>query len=143
MKKYIAMRFTRFIACIAAALLICAGLVAGSTTAAQAAPYPGTVRTSTALSGKTVVKLGKRAVVKVKVSTAGTARPRGKVKLIVDPQRGGVTFSITKVYAGNSVTFRTPKLMKRGPYTLTAKYLPPPRSVFKRSSKSKFIFVKR
>jgi hypothetical protein len=143
MKKHIVMRFTRFIACITAALLICAGLVAGSTTAAQADPYPGTVRTSTAISGKTVIKLGKRAVVKVRVSAAGNPRPRGKVKLTVDPQRGGVTFSLTKAYVGNRVTFRTPTLMKRGAYTLTAKYIPPSGSVFKPSSKSKFIFVKR
>jgi hypothetical protein len=143
MKLYIAMRFKRLIAGIVAALLICAGLVAGSTTAAQADPYPGTVRTSTSLSGKSVIRLGKRAVVKVKVSTAGNTRPRGKVRLIVKPRRGGATFSVTKMYVGNRVTFRTPKLKKRGAYTLTAKFLPPPRSVFRPSSSSKIIFVKR
>ena len=126
----------RMIIAAPASVALVAGLVAGPSPLATAAPYPGTVDTNTSVSAPASVDRGDSARITVRVSSAGDARPKGTVTVTVKRKKGGYTFSDTKSYRGGKIAFRTGALNKRGAYVVRAKFDAKPQSVFKDSSDS-------
>lgn len=103
---------------------------------ASAAPYPGTVATSTALGvKKDVVPKGGRNFFTTKVSSVGSGgTPKGSVKFTVTKRNGAVSFAATKSLTDGTAQYKTPKLTSKGKYTVVVKYMPKDGSVWKKSS---------
>jgi hypothetical protein len=125
----------KLVAASVGVLVMSAGLVASSGTAAQADPYPGTVATKAKASvapdpvkfNKSVNACGTVAV------KSGTGTPVGKVTITVVRNKGGFKTSDTVGYAGGKVCLRTPKLKKPGGYTATVSFDAKSGSVYKDS----------
>lgn len=116
------------------AMLMGTGLVAFTSSSATAAcPYTGCVDTTTHLRGPGHIEPRHRATFRVKVTTDGNATPKGTVRLTI--RKPGSSFSREHSLVGGKTTFRS-KRLARGHYRVTAKYIPKPGSVFKRSSDS-------
>lgn len=118
-----------------ATALVGAGLVAVPASAG-AAPYPGSVRTTTIATGPAKFKQGHRPKTTAKVSAAGNARPVGQLKVRYQRKQGGFTATKTVKYKGKKVSFRGPKLKKRGKYVVRVQYRPKSDSVWTKSTDS-------
>ena len=111
----------KYFAGLIAALMMAAGLVSFTqSTATAACPYTGCVVTSTDINGVHHVKRHHRQTFNVKVTTAGNGAPRGRVTVKVKLNKGGFSYIDSHKYNGGKEFFTTPKLHKRGKYTITA-----------------------
>lgn len=136
----------KLIASIFVAVLMTAGLVATTTSTANAAcPYTSCVATEVKLARPLEVKKGQRAHMKVDVvAQSGNAEPVGRVTLIVKKVGGGFFQKTVKsVSGGDPVGFVTKRLFKTGRYTATAVYAPRSGSVFKGDAITKAFKVVR
>jgi hypothetical protein len=97
-----------------AAIMMAAGLVAFSGSAAQAAcpEYTGC---------------------SVTVTTEGNGRPPGRVTVTVVRGKGGYEFTDSKKYNDRTECFKTTKLNKKGNYVVKARFDRKPGSAFKDS----------
>ena len=130
MKKMIAGLFT--------AVLMAAGLVGVSEGSASAdcGAYSGCVDTRTTVHGPFEdVFRHNVARIRVRVHPIGSnVQPLGNVQVIVRRVRdGAVYYRETKAYEGGKLVFISPKLHKRGKYTVLARYKPRAGSVFNSS----------
>lgn len=100
------------------ALLMSAGLIGVSETAATAAPcpYTGCVSTTTNVWGPARVHKGHAATFCVKVNTGGNGAPRGLVTLNIKKKRGNFGYTASKLYGAPKRCFGTPLFQKRGFY---------------------------
>lgn len=136
----------KLIAAIFVALLTTAGLVATTTSTANAAcPYTQCVATDAKIAVPLTVKAGKAATIKVTVKAkSGNASPVGRVTVTVKKVGGGFTQKISKsVGGGKTYAFVTKRLTKAGKYTATAVYVPKSGSVFKGDTTTKSFRVVR
>lgn len=124
-----------------AAILMSAGLVAFSGSTATADPYPGTVDTTTQTNANNV-RQGRKATVRTDVFTAGNGTPKGHLDIVVKRDAGGFVFRTTRWYDGTTDVVQTPKLKKKGRYTVSARFDARDGSVFKNSSDSTTFRVK-
>ena len=120
----------KFFASLIAAVVMTAGLVAFSGGTATAAPYTGTVPTSTRIDAPNTVKINRRATVGVKVTSNGNAEPKGRVTISVTRALGGYRFTDNRAYTGSRINFTTTKLRKLGKYIVRVKFDRKPGSVF-------------
>jgi hypothetical protein len=124
MKKLIASLFT--------ALCMTVGLVAVSGGApANAAPYPGTVKTTTVVKAPAKVKHSHKDVKIKPVVRAGSTSPKGTVTMTVKLGHK-VIKKITRTYKAGR--YFTVKLAKKGKYTVTVVFTPAKNSVWKKST---------
>lgn len=105
---------------------------------AQAAPYPGTVKTLTRISAPSSVNEGKSFTVKATVKGGSSSAVAGKIRISFR----GKTVTKTVWRGTTSVKFKAPKVSKTKSYTISVKYTPKSGSVYKASSASKKIKVK-
>jgi hypothetical protein len=100
------------------ALLMSAGLIGVSETAATAAPcpYTGCVDTNTNAWGPARVSKGHAATFCVKVTTGGNGAPRGLITMTIMKKRGNFGYTATKSYGAPKRCFGTPLFQKRGFY---------------------------
>ena len=108
------------------AVLMSAGLIGVSETAANAAPdcgsYTGCVDTTTNVTGPSRVHKGDAAEFCVKVTSGGNGRPHGFVTLNIFKKRGNYGYTATKAYRGHRRCFDTPIFTKRGFYRVRAHF---------------------
>ncbi len=136
----------KLIAAIFVALLTTAGLVATTTTTANAVcPYTQCIATDAKVAVPATVKKGAKATIKVRVvPKSGNAQPVGRVTVTVKKVGGGFSQKITKsVFGGKSFSFVTKRLTKTGKYKVTAVYAPKSGSVFKGDTTTKSFRVVR
>lgn len=105
---------------------------------AQAAPYPGTVKTSSKISAPSSVKEGKSFTVKATVKGGSSSAVAGKIRISFK----GKTVTKTVSRGTTSVKFKAPKVSKTKSYTVSVKFTPKSGSVYKASSASKKVKVK-
>ena len=117
-------------------LIVAAALALGSITVAVADPYPGTVGTVADADGARKVHRGKKPTTKVRVRAAGNAKPVGRLKVTYSRVDGGFRATKTVKYSGKSVSFKGPRVKKRGKYKVLVRFDPKPESVFKKSRDS-------
>lgn len=122
-----------------AAALMTTGLVAAGQTAATAAPYPGTVATSTQAAG--VTTRAPRAKVFVKV-TSPEGRPSGRLTFTFVRAKGGTTYTFGRSYQKKASTYTFGGL-KPGRYTVLVSFVPPESSKYKPSNGKARVWVKR
>jgi len=128
---------TKIYSTLIAAVMMAAGLVAFGTGPANAAcPYSGCVPTKTAIEAPGKVVSGSRAKICVRVSTDGNGQPKGTVSVKVARNNGGFSFSDAKKYDSSKACFTTPKLKKKGKYSIAAHFVKKPGSRWKNSSDS-------
>lgn len=109
----------KLLAVMISAVMMAAALVTFSSTSANAAcPYTGCIETFTKIGAPDRVQRGDRARICGKVTTDGNGRPKGKLFLILRRSKGGFKFTDAKRYNDKRECFRTPKLRKRGNYTI-------------------------
>jgi hypothetical protein len=94
---------------LGAAALISSGLVAVSTTTADAAPYPGTVRTNCHVDVRSATTSGGTRVA-VWVTAPGDGQPRGQATVRVDQRRGRDGARDSGRYTGGKLLMRLGKL---------------------------------
>jgi len=127
----------KLVAASVGVLVMSAGLVASTGTAAQADPYPGTVATTTTAVSAAKVKRNRTANVCGKVTvTSGTGTPVGTLTITVTRKSGGFSQSDSFNYAGGTVCLRTKKLKKLGKYVGEVAFTAKAGTVFKSSSDS-------
>lgn len=133
----------KFAASVIVALLMCAGLVAASSTTASAAPYPQPVRTSTNATSQGTVNRFERPSLRVNVRPRGATNrtPRGTVTVNYVRRNGGKRVSYTRGYNGPTV-YSFPALRRPGAYFVVVRYNPGGNSVFKASSDTANQFVR-
>lgn len=107
---------------IIAGIMMAAGLVAFTGTAANADcdGYGACPPSTTRISAPDRVRQRTRATIGVRVTSSRV--PRGQVRVVVSRNAGGFRWVDTKAYSGEKVFFRTPRLRKRGGYTITARF---------------------
>ena len=125
----------KLIASAVGALMVSAGLVASTGTAAHADPYPPNVDTTTTATAAKTVKKGRTANVcgQVKVKS-GVGTPVGKLTISVKGRKFSDSESFG--YAGGKVCFRTGKLNKTGKYKVKVTFDAKSGTVYKDSSDS-------
>lgn len=133
----------KLVVAVASSLLLAVGLVGtpGSTALARDCPYTGCLNTTTHVDGPRAVPRHAKARMKVRVRS-GNAVPRGAIKLVVKRNNGGFRHERMVPYRGGSVIIRTPKLDRKGRYTVVAVYKPGPRQPFKSSRDSSTLWVR-
>ena len=129
----------KLVAGLLAALLMTAGIVAltSSTANAGRCPYTGCIKTDT--SGKAVdAKRPGKVRANFRVRTSGNAVPRGWVKVII--KGNGIYRSKVVRYPDNNAVrfFKVPK----GSYQVFFKYIPARNSTFKRSVQETVVTVR-
>jgi hypothetical protein len=112
------------------AVMVAAGLVATSEVAATAAPYPGTVKTSTSAVGLGPFHGKAKIYVRV-ISDSG--RPKGRLDFTLVNRKSGMTVSFSRQYDGSAHTY-TLGGVKRGRYTALVTFVPPDGSKWKPST---------
>lgn len=119
---------------LASALAIGALLMTLLTVAPAQAAYPGTVPASCYNSSllTPVIKPGSRARVLVDVTTTGTARARGTVRLVLT--RGDVRKVREVTYRGTPIKVYTARVYT-GSWKLRVVFIPSKGSIYKRSAK--------
>jgi hypothetical protein len=134
----------KLIATFATALLGAVGLVgwSGGTAQADHCPYTGCLNTNTHIDGPGSIARHHRAKMRVVVKS-GNAHPRGKIKFIVDRNKGGFHDVKFVPYLGEARTIWTPRLHKLGRYTVTAIYKHGPNQPFNNSRDSTSLRVRR
>ncbi len=112
----------KFLVGLIAALMVAAGFVAFSGTAAnaKACPYGGCLPTYTFIDAPNKVVKNHRARICVRVGSQGNGAPKGKVTIRVVRSTGGYRFIDTKSYEGGNKCFTTTKLRKLGDYSVKA-----------------------
>lgn len=111
----------KFVVSLVAALLVAAGavVVSGATASARACQfYGGCPHTYSQVDVPKKVLRHHRATICVKVTTQGNGKPKGRVTVKVVRASGGFSWVDTKGYDGGRVCFTTPKLHKRGGYSI-------------------------
>lgn len=133
----------KFISAIIMTALVGLGLVAFTSTPAQAAcPYTACINTTTTVKAPAQKRAPKSVPIKVSVAAPGNAVPQGTVRVVVTKASNGrVKFDSTLPYAGGQVQFITQSLRK-GTYGVTATFNANPQSVFNSSSASTSFVVK-
>jgi len=115
-------------AAILTAFLLAVGLTA-LVSPADASPYPGTVHTYCHLDfAHNVVRYHQRNRVRFSVSTAGTGRPKGVVRVIASNHRRTYARSYTYLGGNHTHAFRA---MKRGRYSVHMVFRPRRGSVYR------------
>jgi hypothetical protein len=135
----------KLIAIFATVLLGAVGLVGWSGGTAQAGhncPYTGCLKTNTDIDGPRSIARHHRAKMRVEV-TSGNAKPRGKIKFITKRNKGGFRHVKFVPYRGEPRIIRTPRLHKKGWYTVTAIYKHGPNQPFYNSRESTQLRVRR
>lgn len=131
----------KLIASLIAGFMLTAGLVvAASSAPVHAAPYPPTVVTKVVLKAPGTIKKGKWVTATVKV-VAGSASPKGTVRVQIKRLEGGYNTIVTKSYNGSPKSFKSSKLTKTGKYMIIVRFTPKSGSVFKKSGNAKFFKV--
>lgn len=103
-------------AAIVSAFLLAVGLTALVAPADAATGYPGSVRTYCHVNFKQdVIRHGHEDKVRFSVTTSGTGRPRGSVRVVTTSKRH--TYAKSYRYSGGSTYHWFPK-MKRGRYSV-------------------------
>ena len=123
----------KILASLIAAVVMTAGLVAFSGGTATAAPYTGTVETSTRIDAPNTVQRNRRATIGVRVTSDANRAPQGRVTITVTRAQGGYRFIDNKAYTGSRINFTTTKLRKLGKYIVRVKFDRKPGSVFQDS----------
>jgi hypothetical protein len=119
------------LAAIAVAFILAVGLAAVMSPADAA--YPPSVQTSCHVNfKKNVIRHGHEDKVRFRVSTNGTGRARGTVKIVTQSHRH--TYTRVYNYRGGNVYHFFPR-MKRGKYQVHMRYIPKAGSVFMRCGK--------
>ncbi len=145
----------KFVASIASAGLLAAGLVAFGGASATAAPtYAPTVTTDVVVEKVKPVKAGQKLRLKLNIATAGTAAPKGKLKLVYKRKNAaGKWVALTKAQKktlkrsikfngkAKKVTLGRPKVA--GKYRATVVFKPKAGTVFKKSKSTVKFKVKR
>ncbi|MDO9497318.1 MAG: hypothetical protein Q7J48_16560 [Nocardioides sp.] len=133
----------QLIASIFLALVASMGLVAGSGTAANAAPcpYTGCIPTTTYVSGSSFIKRHSHPRVTITVVTDGNVAPRGFVRLIFKRVNGGYFQARNVYYSGSPKSLVGPRLHRPGRYRVIARYKA--NNPFKASSDSYILRVSR
>jgi hypothetical protein len=109
------------------AFLLAAGLTAAATPA-EAAPYPDSVATYCSVHFRdNSVRLHHRNPVHFRVTTAGTGRPHGVVRITAVSKRHSYARSYTYKGGSNYHAFRA---MKRGRYTVRMTFKAPRNSAY-------------
>lgn len=117
---------------ILVAFLLAAGLAA-VTSPADAASYPGTVKTYCHVNFRhNVVRHGHEDKVRFSVTTNGTGRAKGTVRVVTQSHRHHYTRLYN--YRGGNVYHFFPR-MKRGNYTVHVHFTPRAGSVYMRCGK--------
>lgn len=133
----------KILSAIIVAVMMAAGLVVASgSPAAAACPYGGCYKTSTRIDTPEGVRRGQRAVIKVKVITAGNAVPKGQVTITVRRRDGRYFFRDSKRYTGGWVRFRTSRV-PRGKFVVRAAFDRRPGSVWRDSDNVATFRVRR
>ena len=120
----------RFIVGVLAAVMVAAGLVATSEVTASAAPYPGTVKTSTSAVGLGPFKGKVKIYVRV-ISDSG--KPKGTLNFTLVNRKSGKTVSFNRQYDGSAHTYKQGDV-KKGRYTVLVTFVPPDGSKWKPST---------
>lgn len=132
----------KLIAALFATVLATAGLVFATSVPASAnctpSQYSGCVATKTKVKGPGAVAKGQKGTFCATVKAVGsTATPTGKVTIKIKKNAGGTVARKSFNYKGTAVCLKTPKLTKKGGYTVTANYRSPSSSVFQNSTGTK------
>ena len=121
----------KLVAGVAGTLVMSAGLVASTGTAAQADPYPGTIATTTSvIAPKSVQQKSKVNVCATVAPKSGTGTPTGTVTIFVKRNAGKFKQSASFAYSGGKVCLTTKKLKKLGGYSVSASYSSKPGTVY-------------
>lgn len=121
----------KFAASVIVALLMCAGLVAASSTTASARPYIPEIRTSCNATSQGTVNKNQRPKLRVAVRAQGSNRtPRGTIKINYVRLNGGKRVSYQRAYSGSPIVYDFPPLRKPGRYRVVIRYNPPGTSPF-------------
>ncbi|MDP2772660.1 MAG: hypothetical protein Q8O61_03810 [Nocardioides sp.] len=134
----------QLIASVVLMLTASIGLVAGSSTAANAAPcpYTGCFNTNTHVSGSTFIKRHAHPRVTIRVTVEdGNVRPKGFMRLIFKRVNGGYWRSRNVYYNGSVKTLVGPRLHRPGRYEVIARFKA--QAPFKASGNSYGLLVSR
>ena len=115
---------------LVATMMVTLGLVATSEVTATAAPYPGSVRTSTSAVGLGPFQGRAKVFVRV-ISPSG--KPKGALNFTFVNRKSGKTFSFNRNYGGSPHTFSFGGLAK-GTYTVLVTFNPGSSSKWKAST---------
>ena len=124
-----------------ASFMVAAGLVAFSGTPATAAcPYTACIATTTKATVPARVRPKRAATITVRVTPArsGNAAVRGSLTVTVKGPRYSKV--IRTSYTGAAKRVRTTRLVRKGRYTVTAKFTPPANSIYKGSTSRRVTF---
>ena len=119
----------KLIIAMGAAVMVAAGLVAASGTTASAAPYPGTVRTSTSAVGLGPFKGVAKVYVRV-ISDSG--KPKGEVNFTFVNRKSGKSTSFSRGYDGRAKTYTFD--LNKGRYSVLVTFVPNEGSKWKPST---------
>lgn len=124
----------KLIAVLATTALMAVGLVGFSGAPAQSAdcPYTGCFDTNLNIRGPISIRRHHRATYKIAV-LSGNARPRGTIKLTVKRNKGGFSWTRVVRYKGKFTRITTPRLHRKGRYTVVGRYRPAANSPFESS----------
>ena len=119
-----------------AAILMAGGLVATTSVSAQAAPYPGTVKTMTKASSQPAK--ARHASIKVSLSSK-SGKPKGNLTFTFVNKKTGKSVSFKKGAKSGAFSFG----LKPGNYTVTVRFIPKKGSKWKPSSSKTSVKVKK
>jgi hypothetical protein len=119
-----------------ASFMVAAGLVAFSSTPATAAcPYTACIATTTTANAAAVkVRRPATVTVRVKAARSGNTPVRGSLTVTVKRVGGGFSKVIRSSYTGSAKKVRTPRLNKKGRYTVVVRFTPARNSIYKASN---------
>lgn len=112
---------------------VAAGLVAFSAPVAVAGPYTGTVPTKCAAAAPSTSKAKKPVRVKVKLTDASNATPKGKIVVKVYDANGNLVDKNVYRYDADRVKYPTDRIQSKGKYKIVVKFIPNDNSRFKKS----------
>lgn len=123
----------KIVLAVLSTVLVAGGLVPlASATASAAEPYTGTIVTLCDASGQHRIESGRSARSSLYVKPAGNGKPKGAVLVqYIFKSTKKVIKTKNVSYSGRRVTFRSPKLTKRGRYVVRLTFKPGASSVFK------------
>ncbi len=134
----------KMIAALFAAVLMAAGLVTVSSSAALACGCTdASVKTDSEITGTTAVKAGNNPRFTITVEGANNRNPKGTVRLVIKRKGGGYFKARNVYYGGATKTIIGPKLTKLGTYTATIRFVPKANSNFAGSRDVKALKVQR
>ncbi|WP_395690758.1 hypothetical protein [Nocardioides sp.] len=110
----------KFIIGLVATVMVAVGLVATSEVTASAAPYPGTVATSTSAVGLGPFRHKAKVFVRV-ISNSG--KPHGRLNFTFVNKKSGKVKSFSRQYGGGGHTY-TFSPLKKGKYGVLVTFMP-------------------